>query len=98
MIYLLTATSCTAPLCTTKCCEGRHSYIPYTPHEADEPASQLARHDILEYLLCPFFVGKSAHFVDVALRGGQLHSDLLQLLEVEVRRVLGQAKGAQLHG
>ena len=69
----------------------------FTTHEGDEPASQLAIHDALEYLLCPFFIRKSAHFVDVALRGGQLHSDLLQLLEVEVRRMLGQAKGTQLH-
>ncbi len=68
-----------------------------TTHEEDEPASQLAVHDILEYLLCPFFIGEPAHFVDMALRGGQLHSDLLQLLEVEVRGVLRQAKGAQLH-
>lgn len=65
--------------------------------ETSQPASQLAIHDALEYLLRPFFIGEPAHFVDVALRGGQLHSDLLQLLEVEVRRVLGQAKGAQLH-
>ncbi len=65
--------------------------------KVSRPASQLALHNVLEYLLCPFFIGESAHFVDVALRGGQLHSDLLQLLEVEVRGVVGQTKGAQLH-
>lgn len=58
---------------------------------ASQPANQLAIHDVLEYLLCPFFIGESAHFVDMALRGGQLHSDLLQLFQVEVRGVLGQA-------